>query len=145
MSGVYNRAQAIIVIEQPLAYYTHCMSHCINLVALCISALPDIRAVLSHVNQLNKLASNSIKFRNVLKLSWDKSNLKKPRPLYPTRWTVRVAVQLNISLRITCFYLNGYDNLFQNLPFLESFSIFQRKKAFYCYKLHVKYFFCSKN
>ena len=69
MSGAYNGAQAIIIREQPLAYYTHCMSHCANLVAFWIIALPGIRAVLSYVNESGKITSNSIKFRNVLKLS----------------------------------------------------------------------------
>ena len=35
MSGAYNGAQAILLKEQPLANYTHCISHCTNLVAAC--------------------------------------------------------------------------------------------------------------
>ena len=69
MNGAYNGAQAIILREQPLVYYTLCMFHLTNLVAFCISVLPDVRDVLSHVNELGKIANNSIKFRNVLKLS----------------------------------------------------------------------------
>ena len=82
MSGAYKGAQAILLKEQPLAHYTHCISHCTNLVAGSISSLPSMRDVLSYLNELGKLASNTIIFRNILNDSSEISNLKKLRPLY---------------------------------------------------------------
>ena len=96
MSGAYNGAQAILLKEQPLAHYTHCISHCTNLAAGCISSLPGMRDVLSYLNELCKLASNTIKFRNIPTDSNEMSSLKKLRPLCPTRWTIRCSATENL-------------------------------------------------
>ena len=88
MSGAYNGAQAILLKKQPLAHYTHCISHRTNLVAGFISSLPGMRDVLAYLNELGKLASNTIKFRNILNGYNDilngYNNLKMLRPLCPT-------------------------------------------------------------
>ena len=96
MSGAYNGAQAILSKEQPLAHYTHCISHCTNLVAGSISSLTGMRDVLIYLNELCKLASNTIKFRNILNGSNEMSNLKKLLPLCPTRWTIRCSAIENL-------------------------------------------------
>ena len=96
MSGAYNGAQALLLKEQPLAHYTHCISHCTNLVAGSISSLPGMRDVLSYLNELCKLASNTIKLRNILNGSNEMSSLKKLRPLCPTRWTIRYSAIENL-------------------------------------------------
>ena len=96
MSGAYNGEQAILLKEQPLAHYTRCISHCTNLVAASISSLPGMRDVLSYLNELGKLASNTIKFRNVLNGSNEMFNLKKLRPLCPARWTIRCSAIENL-------------------------------------------------
>ena len=59
ISGAYIGAQAILLKEQPLAHYTHCIPHSTNLVAGSISSLPGMRDVLSYLNELCKLASNT--------------------------------------------------------------------------------------
>ena len=96
MSGAYNGAQAILLKEQSLAHYTHCISHSTNSVAGSISSLPSVRDVLSYVNELGKLASNTIKLRNILNGSNEMSNLKKLCPLCPTRWTIRCSAKGNL-------------------------------------------------
>ena len=96
MSDAYNGAQAILLKEQPLAHYTHCISHCTSLAAGSISSLPGMRDVLSYLNELGKLASNTIKFRNILNGSNEMSNLKKLRPLCPTKWAIRCSAIENL-------------------------------------------------
>ena len=97
MSGAYNGGQAILLKEQPLAHYIHCISHCTNLVAGSISSLPGMRDVLSYLNELGKLASNTIKLRNILNVSNEMSNLKKLRPNeMSTRWTIRCSAIENL-------------------------------------------------
>ena len=64
-SGRYNGVQALICQEQPLAYYTHCIAHRVNLVDQYVSELEYIRFILTIVNEIVQLYSNSIKFRNI--------------------------------------------------------------------------------
>ena len=55
-----------------------------------------MRDVLSYLNELGKLASNTIRFRNILNDSIKMSNLKKFRRLCPTRWTIRCSAIENL-------------------------------------------------
>ena len=64
MSGRFNGVQALTCQEQPLAYYTHCTTHRVNLVAQYVSEPECIRSILTIVNEIGQLYSNSIKFRN---------------------------------------------------------------------------------
>ena len=63
MYGRYNSVQALICQEQPLAYYTHCTAHRVNIVAQYVSEPECIRSILTIVNEIGQLYSNSIKFR----------------------------------------------------------------------------------
>ena len=87
MSGRYNGVQAFIWQVQSLAYYTHCTAHRVNLVAQYVSEPECIRSILTIVNEIGQLYSNSIKFRNTF-------TYYKLKTLCPTRWTIRkVAIQ----------------------------------------------------
>ena len=87
MSDRYNGVQALICQEQPLAYYTHCTAHRVNLVAQYVSEPECIRSILTIVNEIGQLYSNSIKFRNTFTYC-------KLKTLCQTRWTIRkVAIQ----------------------------------------------------
>ena len=64
ISGRYNLVQALICQEQPMAYYTHCTAHRVNLVDHIVNEPECIRSILTIVNEIGQLYSNSIKFRN---------------------------------------------------------------------------------
>ena len=91
MSGAYNGVQALILKEQPLAYFSHCSAHCINLVCQAVGNLIDIREAINIVHEIGLLFSRITKFRLPLqKLCLNKDiSLRKLRPFCPTQWTVR--------------------------------------------------------
>ena len=115
MSGLYNGAQASIRLDQPLALYVHCVSHCINLAteaAVAESAM--IRNALGAVNELGVLSLQSGKFQNILQTAssslYDKA--VRLRPLCPTRWTVRVKAINHV--------LQQYESILQALEEMAS-------------------------
>ena len=63
-----------------------------------------MRDVLSYLNELCKLARNTIKFWNILNGSNEMSNLKKLRPLYPTRWTIRCSAIENLLANYSAIF-----------------------------------------
>ncbi|XP_069483840.1 zinc finger MYM-type protein 1-like [Ambystoma mexicanum] len=95
MSGAYHGAQAFIKKKQPLALFVHCGAHCVNLVVKeSCDARPLLRNALKWVNELGKLFGESLRFRTMfLAIAHTENvsfnNIKKLRPLCPTRWTVR--------------------------------------------------------
>ncbi len=103
MSGVYNGCQAIISEHQHLALYTHCGSHCTNLIAekMC-SVVPLVQNSMQIVKEIGAVFSASITCRatcSTIAHSSDLTNMstvKKIRPLCPTRWLVRVSAIRNI-------------------------------------------------
>ena len=87
MSGRYNDIYALICQEQPLVYYIHCIAYLVNLVAQYVSEPECIRSILTIVNEIGQLYSNSIKFRNTFIYC-------KLKTLCPTRSTIRkLAIQ----------------------------------------------------
>lgn len=124
MSGAEKGAQSILMEKQPLAYYTHCSAHCVNLVAKAVADIPFIRDAVSTVNELGVLFSRTIKFRNILKHSTvdNGRSPKKLRPLCPTRWTVRHKALQDV--------VDSYQLVLQSLnDFLESPNVSQEQKA----------------
>ena len=102
MSIRYNGVQALICQEQPLAYYTHCTAHRVNLVAKYVSELECIRSILTIVNEIGQFYSNSIKFR----ITFTYCKLKT---LCLTRWTIRkVAIQDTLT-----YYKEMYASLYE--------------------------------
>ena len=97
MSGAYKGCQAIIGQRQPL--YTHCGSHCSNLVAAKVCSLgPLLRNSIQVVQETGAVFSASIKVRTAfIEISQVTDvNVKKIKPLCPTRWLVRVSAIKNI-------------------------------------------------
>ncbi|XP_052778692.1 zinc finger MYM-type protein 1-like [Mya arenaria] len=52
MAGKYNGVQALIRERLPLAHYTHCKSHCLNLSLVHSSKLPCVRTMMSTVQDI---------------------------------------------------------------------------------------------
>ena len=65
MAGIYTGVQARIMKEQPMAHYTHCGAHRVNLIAQYISNHENLRDIMSMINSVGKLFNNTIKFRNL--------------------------------------------------------------------------------
>ena len=87
MSAVYKGTQAPIQKEQPLAYYTHCSSHRLNLVCKSVAQCKDVHDSISIVNNIGVLFRKSGKFRDLFQsIDNDKTRFKS---MCPTRWTVR--------------------------------------------------------
>ena len=64
VSAVYKGTQALIQKEQPLAYYTHCSSHRLNLDCKYVAQSKALLGSLSIVNYIGVLFSKSGKFSN---------------------------------------------------------------------------------
>lgn len=110
MAGVYNGAQAVIRREQPLAYYVHCVGHCVNLATeAALNESTVVRDAVSLVNELEALSSQSGKFKILFEGAasslYDKA--VRLRPLCPTRWTVRAKAMRHV--------LQQYESILQAL------------------------------
>ena len=77
VSVVYKGTQALIQKEQPLAYYTHCSSHRLNLVCKYVAQSKDLLGSLSIVNDIGVLFRKSGKFSNLYQSIYnDKTRFK---------------------------------------------------------------------
>jgi hypothetical protein len=119
MSGIYNGCQAIISSRQPLALYTHCGSHCTNLVAEKVCASGQfVRNSIQIVQEIGATFSASIHCRTTfakISESNETANIKKIKPLCPTRWLVRVPAIQDI--------IDQYENVLMTLEELAAKSI----------------------
>lgn len=91
MAGRYNGCQAVISQSQPLALYTHCGAHCVNLVAQgTCDECTDVSNAIQQVNEFGVLCSNSGKFRQKFaSFAETDGPVQAIRPLCPTRWLMR--------------------------------------------------------
>lgn len=92
MSGEFRGVQARILAWQPKAIYVHCFNHSLNLALQdTVSQSPFFRDILNYVHEIGTILRGSPKrmaqFENIV--GNPNSNYAKPRPLCPTRWTVR--------------------------------------------------------
>jgi len=93
--GVHNGVQALILEEQPLALYTHCFSHGLNLAISKACEIPAIRNVFGIVGSISVFLSSSAKLNNTLirVISNDSTeshpNKIKLKALCATRWVER--------------------------------------------------------
>ena len=77
VSAVYKGTQALIQKEQPLAYYTYCSSHRLNLVCKSVAQCKALLGSLSIVNYIGVLFSKSGKFSNLYQsIDNDKTRFK---------------------------------------------------------------------
>ena len=65
VSAVYKGTQALIQKEQPLAYYTYCSFHRLNLVCKSVAQSKALLGSLSIVNYIGVIFSKSGKFRDL--------------------------------------------------------------------------------
>ena len=77
VSAVYKGIQALIQKEQPLAYYTYCSYHRLNLVCKSVAQSKALLGSLSIVNDIGVLFSKSRKFSNLYQsIDNDKTRFK---------------------------------------------------------------------
>lgn len=95
MSGRFNGVQALILEEQPLAVYTHCFSHGLNLCISKVCELSSIRNMVGIVGSVSNFLSSSAK-RNKILLDAieDTDNVPVPKKtklkaMCTTRWVER--------------------------------------------------------
>ena len=91
MSSDHTGVQARIMKESPLAVYTHCSGHCLNLVVIHSSNLPAIRNVLDKMKTtclyfLNSQKRNRLLSEIVSKSIAEASRRKPLVDLRKTRW-----------------------------------------------------------
>ena len=72
MSGIVNGVQANILREAPCAIYNHCSSHNLNLVLNSASSVPEVRNMMSTVQEVTKFINDSVKRREYTDWSLDK-------------------------------------------------------------------------
>jgi len=91
---LFKGTQARILQRQPLALYVHCANHCANLACQDLAkSVPLVRETLQIVNEVGVLIRNSAKRTSIFSSFVQMHDMacSTPRPLCPTRWTVRVA------------------------------------------------------
>jgi len=92
MSGTFNGVQSIMRSNQPLAFYTHCAAHRVNLVCQSVAESEALQNVLFIVHDLGVFIQGSLKIRTILSDVYSTAgvgNRSAIRPLCPTRWSVR--------------------------------------------------------
>lgn len=117
MSGKYNGCQAIIRDRQPLALFTHCGSHCTNLVAQKVCSESQlVRNTVQLVQEIGAVFSASIHCRTTFsRVTENASDPHSIKPLCPTRWLVRVPAIQDI--------VNQYESVLTTLDEVSQKSI----------------------
>lgn len=67
MSGVNNGVKSLILKKQPLVFYTHCLSQCLNLCLSKACNVPAIKNMMGTIQSVSGLFSNSAKKTEKLK------------------------------------------------------------------------------
>ena len=75
MSGAFNGVQAIILEEYPMAIYTHCVSHSLNLVLNDASKLQPVRNCIGVIREISTFMRASVRRSNILKTKLSKQGL----------------------------------------------------------------------
>ena len=93
MSGSVKGVRSRIQQMQPKALYVHCFAHTLNLsVQDAVRSIPFVRDVMQNLRDLATIVRGSAKrlvtFHAVAD-GFDTCDAVTPRPLCPTRWTVR--------------------------------------------------------
>ena len=106
MSGHLGGVQAIIRKECPLALYTHCASHCLNLALSHACSVPAVRNCLGTVTELVSFFSHSAKRTRILENvvaemqannTMASTRVKRLQHLCQTRWVERHASLLALK------------------------------------------------
>ena len=112
MSGKFHGCQAEVKKHQPLAHFVHCCAHVTHLVvAKAVQQVAFIRDALGHIHELEKLYTQSGKFKNLyLRKNCDDVEAIKPgslKPICPTRWLTRFSAVKSV--------LNNYSHVLDAL------------------------------
>ena len=77
MAGIVNGVQANILKEAPCAIYVHCGSHNLNLVLNSANAVPEIRNMMSTVQEVTKFINDSVKRREFMTQQFEEAGSKR--------------------------------------------------------------------
>lgn len=95
MSGSVQGVRTRIQQKQPKALYVHCLAHSLDLsVQDSVRSIPIIRDIMQNLRELAKVVHGSAKRMDTFHTIADgiqACNPVTPKPLCPTRWTVRFA------------------------------------------------------
>ena len=93
MSGKFRGVQAKIAEVQPLAVYTHCASHRLNLAIAQACKNKDVSQLLGLISNVNTFlkssAARTAKLQSHVTEKYPAARTKKLKPLCPTRWVER--------------------------------------------------------
>ncbi|XP_069700787.1 52 kDa repressor of the inhibitor of the protein kinase-like [Periplaneta americana] len=93
MSGKFRGVQARILKEQPLAYYMHCASHCLNLSLSKSCSVPSVRQTVDTVAEIAKYvresSKRSIMMKEKISQICPEHKKTKLKTLCETRWIER--------------------------------------------------------
>lgn len=95
MSGKYNGVQALILNEYPLAFYTHCFSHSLNLClskACEVSAIKNMNGIIGTIcTFFSSSSKRTEKLKYIIETTLDVNTVKKKKlkQLCQTRWVDR--------------------------------------------------------
>ena len=105
MSGRFKGVKTRILEKQPLALYTHCVAHNLNLVIVESCQLPEIRNMIGTVKQVIIFFRESAQRNSVFKSFLEETAaFKRLHALCETRWTDRSdALKVFIELLKTIF------------------------------------------
>lgn len=99
MSGAFNGVQVLILEEYPMAIYTHCVSHSLNLVLNDASKLQPVRNCIGVIREISIFMRASVRRFNILKTKLCKQGLKPSRLMNycDTRWIERHEAIVNFK------------------------------------------------
>ena len=118
MSGQFNGVQACIREKNPLAVYTHCASHVLNLVVSHESNLPTILNTISTIQEICSLFGSSAKKQSLLSdyitKTAPESSHKRLKKLCTARWVerheaVNVFYELYVPIEEALEYVSHND------------------------------------
>lgn len=93
MAGKLRGVQSRISKKQPLALYTHCFSHCLNLALSKSCSLQAVRNVMGTIGEICNFVRNSVKrtelLQQIIGKKFPESKVKRLKPLCETRWVER--------------------------------------------------------
>jgi len=99
MSGAFNGVKAIILEEYPMAIYTHCVSHSLNLVLNDASKLQPVKNCIGVIREISTFMRASVRRSNILKTKLSKQGLTLSRLINycDTRWIERHEAIVNFK------------------------------------------------
>ena len=112
MSGRYKGCAAIIKRKYPLATYSHCCSHVLNLVVVKACSLIQVQNLFSVIDKVYKLFDNHPKRQYTLN-SFCENSSSKLKSLCKTRWLQRIDA-FHIFMDIFDSIIKSFDHVTTN-------------------------------